>query len=75
VRLQSELGSALDLAKAVLLREQTKMDAMKQSKAVWGIRARMVDLKSRNPSFGDKEDESLFIDKERVPKKRKTEPR
>ncbi|THV05756.1 hypothetical protein K435DRAFT_834639 [Dendrothele bispora CBS 962.96] len=70
VRLQSELGSALDLAKAVLLREQTKLENMTQSKAVWGLRTDLVNLKSRNP---DKEDEALLFDKERVAKKKKSE--
>ncbi|KAF5365344.1 hypothetical protein D9758_005386 [Tetrapyrgos nigripes] len=74
VRLQSEFGSAFELAKTMLLREQAKMEDMKQDQAIWALRARLVDLKSRNPTLFDaKDDEALLFDKERVLKKRKAE--
>jgi hypothetical protein len=64
----------LDLAKAVLLREQTKMENMKQDQAIWALRARLVDLKSKNLTTLDaKDDEALLFDKERITKKRKVE--
>ncbi|THV08426.1 hypothetical protein K435DRAFT_824921 [Dendrothele bispora CBS 962.96] len=71
-RLRSELNYPLELAKSVLLREQTKLENTKQSQIVWRARARFVDSKRQNPALGDKTDEELLLDKERPSKRQDT---
>ncbi|KAJ3812653.1 enhancer of polycomb-like-domain-containing protein [Lentinula aff. lateritia] len=68
-RLQSEFEYPLQLATQLLAREQLKRDSARQSHHVWNLRMKMVDLKIKNPTFGDKIDEELLIDKERPIKK------
>lgn len=63
----------MDLAKSVLQRETCKQDFAANSKAVWDARFNLVDLKRKFPTLGSKEDDELFHDKERVPKRPKTE--
>ncbi|KAF5344088.1 hypothetical protein D9758_008835 [Tetrapyrgos nigripes] len=72
-RLRTELNYPLELAKAVLLREQTKLENSKQSEVVWNARARLTELKRQNPTLGDKGDEELLLDKER-PSRREGRP-
>ena len=73
IRLQSELATAMDLAKGVLQREALKRDVVTQGKGMWERRFALVDVKRKFPSLGTKEDEDLFQDKERAPKKIKTD--
>ncbi|PSR71467.1 hypothetical protein PHLCEN_2v12734 [Hermanssonia centrifuga] len=73
IRLQSELASAMDLAKGIVRREVSKRDLAVQTSSVWEKRFALVDLKRKFPSLGTKEDEELFQDRERVPKRIKTE--
>jgi enhancer of polycomb-like protein len=73
IRLQSELNTAFELATSTQQREAQKRDLMIHSASVWESRLTLIDLKRKFPSFGAKEDEELFYDKERVPKKIKTE--
>ncbi|KAJ4482392.1 enhancer of polycomb-like-domain-containing protein [Lentinula aciculospora] len=68
-RLQSELEFPLQLATQLLAREQLKRDSARQSHHVWNLRMKMVDLKIKNPTFSDKIDEELLVDKERPTKK------
>ncbi|TFY75117.1 hypothetical protein EWM64_g8894, partial [Hericium alpestre] len=71
MRLQSELATAYEMARTMLARETLKREAAQQQLAVWNKREDMVSLKRKFPSLGVKEDEELFYDKERVPKKPK----
>ncbi|KAK7470514.1 Enhancer of polycomb-like protein 1 [Stygiomarasmius scandens] len=71
-RLRAELNFPLELAKAVLLREQCKLENTKQSQAVWGARVKFVEFKRQSLVLGDKSDEELLFDKERPSRK---EPR
>jgi len=71
IRLQSELLTAYEMANSVLLREKLKREASQQARAVWERREDLVNMKRRFLSLGSKEDEELFYDKERVPKKPK----
>lgn len=73
IRLQTELSTAIELAGQVQARETLKRDSMIHSASVWESRIALVDLKRKFPTLGAKEDEELFHDKERVPKKTKTE--
>lgn len=59
----------MELARGVLQREAMKRDVAIQGKAVWEKRFVAIDLKRKFPSLGTKEDDELFQDKERVPKK------
>jgi enhancer of polycomb-like protein len=68
LRLQHELQFPLDLAKAVLARENQKKEAAEQTFQVWERRMELVDLKRKFAALGDKADEELLIDKEK-PKK------
>ena len=72
-RLQTELDTALELAKNVLQREELKQELAAHTKNVWESRFSFIDLKRKFPSFGSKEDEELFHDKERVPKRIKVD--
>ena len=71
MRLQSEFLVSYELANNVVNREVLKKEAALQSRAVWEKRESLVNLKRKFPSLGIKEDEELFYDKERVPKKPK----
>ncbi|KAF9483666.1 hypothetical protein BDN70DRAFT_799389 [Pholiota conissans] len=68
-RLQLELSYPLELAKALLTREKVKNESAVQSQAVWEKRLALVDLKRKFPSFNDKMDDELLIDKERPAKR------
>ncbi|KIL58931.1 hypothetical protein M378DRAFT_170023 [Amanita muscaria Koide BX008] len=68
-RLNVEFQYPLELAKAILSRENSKRDLTQQSQVVWEKRVAVVDLKRKFPSLGDKGDEELLIDKERPAKK------
>lgn len=57
----------------MLNRETLKRDAARQSQNVWDKRLALVDLKRKFPSLGAKEDEELLHDKERIPKRIKTD--
>ena len=74
IRLQTELSTAFELAANVNQRETLKRDLMIHSASVWESRLALVDLKRKFPALGSKDDEELFYDKERVPKKPKTDP-
>ena len=73
MRLQSELATAMDLANRVLQREAVKREQASQTKAMWEKRFALVDLKRKFPALGTKEDEELYQDRERIPKKIKTD--
>ncbi|KAJ3827745.1 enhancer of polycomb-like-domain-containing protein [Lentinula raphanica] len=68
-RLQSEFEYPLQLATQLLAREHLKRDSARQSHHVWNLRMKMVDLKIKNPTLGDKTDEELLVDKERPTRK------
>ncbi|KAI9064742.1 hypothetical protein FKP32DRAFT_1665768 [Trametes sanguinea] len=73
LRLQTELGSALELVRSVRQREDLKRDSHHQNRLVWDKRRGFADLKRSHPSLGSKEDEELFLDKEKPPKKPRVE--
>ncbi|KAG1758564.1 enhancer of polycomb-like-domain-containing protein [Suillus occidentalis] len=73
LRLQNELTQGLELAKALLCRENLKRDYTQQTLQVWDKRFEFAELKRKFPSLGTKEDEELLLDKERVAKKPKVE--
>ncbi|KAI0360579.1 hypothetical protein OH77DRAFT_698921 [Trametes cingulata] len=73
IRLQSEIGTVLDIVRMVQQREVLKRDAQSQNRLVWDKRHVLADLKRAHPSLGAKEDEELFQDRERPPKKPKVE--
>lgn len=73
IRLQSELATAMELATSVLQREGLKREAANHGSGVWESRFLLIDLKRKFPTLGAKEDEELFYDRERVPKKIKPE--
>ncbi|KAE9405736.1 hypothetical protein BT96DRAFT_316208 [Gymnopus androsaceus JB14] len=64
-RLQTELEHPLQLAKQLLAREQLKRDSARQSQVVWDLRMKLVDMKVKNPTLGDKADDELLVDRER----------
>jgi enhancer of polycomb-like protein len=68
LRLQNELSQSLALAEAVVLRERAKLDCAREAQNVWEKRLRVVDLKRKFPTLGEKADEELLQDKERPPK-------
>ncbi|CDO73364.1 hypothetical protein BN946_scf185008.g127 [Trametes cinnabarina] len=70
----TELGTALDLVRLVRQREDVKRDTQRQNQLVWERRRGFADLKRMHPSLGTKEDEELFMDKEKPPKKPRVEP-
>ncbi|KAI0635269.1 enhancer of polycomb-like-domain-containing protein [Trametes polyzona] len=72
-RLQSELGDILDIVRHVNQREKLKRETQSQNHLVWDKRHVLADLKRARPSLGSKEDEELFLDRERPPKKQKVE--
>ena len=67
-----EFQYPLELAKAILTRETVKKELTQQSQVVWEKRAVLADLKRKCPSFGEKNDEELLIDKERPAKRLET---
>lgn len=72
-RLQNELSYPLEMAKALFAREIMKKETLHNARAVWEKRMTIVDLKRKFPMLGDKADEELLYDKERVVKKPKLE--
>ena len=73
LRLQTELAAALDIIRLVHQRENCKRESFSDNHKVWDKRVPVADLKRLHPSLGSKEDDELFMDKERPPKKPKTE--
>ncbi|KAL1943915.1 hypothetical protein VTO73DRAFT_3733 [Trametes versicolor] len=73
LRLQGELGTTLDLVRLVHQREQLKRESQSQNHYLWDKRHVLADLKRARPSLGSKEDEELYLDRERPPKKPKVE--
>jgi enhancer of polycomb-like protein len=63
----------LELAKTVLNRETLKQECVRQTQNVWEKRFNFVELKRKFPMLGDKADEEMLHDKERVPKIAKME--
>ena len=61
------------LASDVKDRELKKQEIGVAGQAVWETRFTLIDLKRKYPALGTKEDEELLHDKERVPKKAKTD--
>ncbi|KAI0037147.1 enhancer of polycomb-like-domain-containing protein [Vararia minispora EC-137] len=75
-RLQQELASVQELSKSLCVRETLKRDQLQSQHTVWESREKLVDLKRQFPSLATKEDDELFVDKERPPKRPKVpEPR
>ncbi|THH30198.1 hypothetical protein EUX98_g3973 [Antrodiella citrinella] len=72
-RLQSEMLSAIDVARYVIQRETMKKDTTGLGLNQADARFKLVDLKRKFPTLGTKEDEELYYDKERVSKKPKLE--
>ena len=75
VRLQNEIGTALDIVRLVQQREILKKDSHMHGRNLWEKRQTLADLKRAHPSLGTKEDDKLFLDKEKPPKKPKVEAR
>ncbi|KAI0944834.1 hypothetical protein AcW1_001669 [Taiwanofungus camphoratus] len=73
LRLRAELDTSVDLARSIQQREVFKRNAAVHGHAVWEKRLALVDLKRKYHSLGSKEDDELFYDKERVPKRPKLE--
>jgi enhancer of polycomb-like protein len=73
LRLQAELAVSLELAQCVLSRENVKKEVARQTENVWERRLAILELKRKFPALGDKADEELLQDKERVPKIPKTD--
>lgn len=44
-----------------------KRDSARQSQVVWDLRMKLVEMKVKNPTLGEKADDELFVDKERKP--------
>ncbi|RPD66682.1 hypothetical protein L226DRAFT_453767 [Lentinus tigrinus ALCF2SS1-7] len=75
IRLQNELATALDIVRLVHQRENCKRESFSATHKLWDKRVPVADLKRMHPSLGSREDDELFLDKERPPKKPKTEAR
>ena len=73
LRLKHDLERALLLASDVKDREMKKQEIGVAGQDVWETRFTLIDLKRKYPTLGTKEDEELLHDKERVPKKAKTD--
>ena len=73
MRLQSELAQSLELAKTLVARENLKKDNVQQVVQVWEKRLEFAELKRKFPVLGNKEDEELLHEKERVVKKPRVE--
>ncbi|KNZ80488.1 Enhancer of polycomb-like protein 1 [Termitomyces sp. J132] len=65
IRLQAELLYPLELGKQLLQREELKRDSAMHCQQVWRKRIFLADFKRKFPSWGDKEDENLLIDKDK----------
>ncbi|KAI0751454.1 enhancer of polycomb-like-domain-containing protein [Daedaleopsis nitida] len=70
-RLQSELSTALEIVRLVHQREVHKREASSHNHNVWDKRHVLADLKRAHPSLATKEDDDLYLDKEKPPKKPK----
>ncbi|KAG6876575.1 hypothetical protein C0992_012371 [Termitomyces sp. T32_za158] len=68
IRLQAELTYPLELAKSLLERETRKKEVVQSSQQVWETRMGLVGLKRKYPSLGDRGDEELLVDKEKLKK-------
>ena len=75
VRLQNELAMALDIIRLIQQREILKQDSHQHASNLWNKRQTLADVKRAHPSLGTKEDDELFLDKERPPKKPRVETR
>lgn len=75
VRLQNELAMALDIIRLIQQREILKQDSHTHAASLWTKRQTLADIKRAHPSLGTKEDDELFLDKERPPKKPRVETR
>ncbi len=75
VRLQNELAMALDIIRLIQQREILKQDSHQHACSLWDRRQTLADVKRAHPSLGTKEDDELFLDKERPPKKPRVETR
>ena len=75
VRLQNELAMALDIIRLIQQREILKQDSHQHATNLWNKRQTLADVKRAHPSLGTKEDDELFLDKERPPKKPRVETR
>ncbi|KAI0659248.1 enhancer of polycomb-like-domain-containing protein [Cubamyces menziesii] len=73
IRLKGELETTLDIVRLVQQRETAKRETHSQNRLVWDKRHIFADLKRAHPSLGSKEDEDLFQDKEKPPKRPKVE--
>ncbi|KAH0835627.1 enhancer of polycomb-like-domain-containing protein [Lanmaoa asiatica] len=73
LRLQSELAQSLELAKILVTREILKKENGQQVVQVWEKRLEFAELKRKFPALGNKEDEELLHEKERVAKKPRVE--
>ncbi|KAJ7746872.1 enhancer of polycomb-like-domain-containing protein [Mycena maculata] len=69
LRLQGEFSYPLDLATAVLARENLKQECARQSQILWEKRLAVADLKRKFPTLGDQSDADLLLEKERPAKK------
>lgn len=69
LRLRHEMTGALDVAAALLRREELKRDVSQQSRTVWNQRLPLLELKRNFSSLDAKEDEELLVDRELVVKK------
>ncbi|KAG6901511.1 hypothetical protein C0995_010980 [Termitomyces sp. Mi166 len=74
IRLQAELTYPLELAKSLLERETRKKEVTQSSQQVWEKRMGLVDLKRKYPSLGDRGDEELLVDKEKLKKTETVRP-
>ncbi|CAL1709115.1 unnamed protein product [Somion occarium] len=73
LRIKLDLEKAREMADLVNKREESKRESAVIGHSLWESRFRLVDLKRKHPSLGTKEDDELLHDKERVPKKVKTD--
>jgi enhancer of polycomb-like protein len=49
----------------VVLREKAKLDCAREAQNVWEKQLKVVELKRKFPTLGEKANEELFQDKER----------
>jgi hypothetical protein len=69
------MTSGIELAMALLRREELKREIPQQAQNVWSKRLPIIDMKRNFASLGSKEDDELLVDKERVSKRAKFEPK
>ncbi|OSX65465.1 hypothetical protein POSPLADRAFT_1167718, partial [Postia placenta MAD-698-R-SB12] len=72
-RLRDELDEALKLSNFLMRREKAKRESAHHAHTVWDKRFTLAEFKRKYPSLCSKEDDDLFYDKERVPKKPRLE--